>query len=273
MDASIATQALDHVPMAVWLSDKNGTISWVNLAGCQLLGVSVESLSGTTEDELLKNNFEQAGEGSQLYRLKAAVEGETRWYIRLTQSMDGGTQITYWSDATEIMRLRNENGQLQRQVESLQTTDALTGLMNERAIKVALEPQVSRSRRYENPLSVVLMSLDAINDKPSEESDAHDQALVSLAYFLRDQLRWVDLIGRINDHEFMLVLPETQEEDTEKLVQKLRDRMDGIVLASDPSVKLNMKTSFGISSWRKGDDVSLLLKRAFSALEDAREAA
>lgn len=269
MDASIAIQALNHVPMGVWIVDNQGKLCWVNDALCSQLAVSRETLEGSAEAEVMADHFKVSVENPQLFRQISAERGTVRWYIRISQALDDGVVANYWADASEIMRLRNENDQLNYQVESLKTTDNLTGLLNRRAIFTALEPQVSRSRRYDNPLSVMVMELRAINATAEDQESLHDQALVSLSYFLRDQLRWVDLIGRIDEDQFLMILPETTATDAQILAKKLKERMASLMLAADPSVKLDLDVAFGISAWQKGDDTTLLMKRVNAALQQA----
>jgi diguanylate cyclase (GGDEF)-like protein len=271
MEASLATQALKHVPMGVWVVNASSQLTWVNETLCEQLAVSAEELLGMSETEVMEKHFKVSVENSQLFRQIGVEAGVVRWYIRISQPLDDGCTANYFADASEIMRLRNENDQLNFQLENHRTTDNLTGLFNRRAIFTALEPQVSRSRRYENPLTVMTMSLESIAAESDDVDDLRDQALVTLAYFLRDQLRWVDLIGRVEDQEFLLILPETTAEDAETLALKLTERLADLVLASDPSVKLQPDVVFGISSWQKGDDTSLLMNRVRQALVKARE--
>ena len=271
MEASIAIQALNHVPMGVWVTDSKGKLNWVNDALCAQLDVTRDSLLGSAESELLAGHFKASIENAQLYRQTSVEKGVVRWYIRIAQALEGGNVANYWADASEIIRLRNENDQLSYQVDSLKTTDNLTGLLNRRAIFTSLEPQVSRSRRYENPLSVMVMELRGIHAGVKDPEALRDQALVSLSYFLRDQLRWVDLIGRVEEKQFLMILPETTAEDAQILAKKLKERMAGLILAADPTVKLNLDVAFGISAWQKGDDTALLMRRVNSALEKSRQ--
>ncbi|MDH5300629.1 MAG: sensor domain-containing diguanylate cyclase [Gammaproteobacteria bacterium] len=270
MDASIAKEALNHVPMGIWITDANGKLNWANDAMCKQLGVKLQQLAGKTEDAMMAAHFKPSVENAQLFRQTSVEKGVVRWFIRISQALEGGQQASYWADASEIMRLRNENDQLNYQVDNLKTTDNLTGLLNRRAIFTSLEPQVSRSRRYDNPLAVMVMELRGINANVPEPEALTDQALVSLSYFLRDQLRWVDLIGRIDDKQFLMILPETSTVDAQILAKKLKERMTGLILAADPKVKLELDVAFGISGWQKGDDTALLMRRVHSALENAR---
>ena len=72
----------------------------------------------------------------------------------LCKEFEGSTQIfKFFEEVTEQVKLKQENSALQQQVEELTITDELTGLANPRALNRALSSQVTRSRRYNNPLS------------------------------------------------------------------------------------------------------------------------
>ncbi len=141
-------------------------------------------------------------------------------------------------------------------------TDAVTGLLNQRGLLLALEPQVARSRRYNNPMSVIMMD---VNADGTTESYRH----LAVARMLKDQLRWADLIGCSPHDEFILILPETSPEAAASLAKKLT-RLVGELTAelggSSPVV------SYGITGWRRSDSASSLIARAAAALSQARSA-
>jgi len=132
-------------------------------------------------------------------------------------------------------------------------TDASTGLLNQRGIMLALEPQVARSRRYNRPVSIVMLDVS-----PADVDGGNCQ---QVAHLLKDQLRWADLVGCNDQHQFLLVLPETNASATAQLVKKLQ------ALTTEPTLT---KAHFGVATWQQNDNAASLLARAASSLAQAR---
>ena len=80
-------------------------------------------------------------------------------------------------------------------------------------------------------------------------------------------MRWVDLVGRTGDSEFTLVLPETNAEDAKKLAAKIENRIQNLSLPDRPEVAISVNATFGLASWQKGDDTSMLLKKARAGMK------
>ncbi len=270
LDAAAAVAALDAAPIGIWLVGGDGVVHWVNQALAGFLEVPEDDLTGRVEQELLTRHFMSSGDNHSLLQLLAGPTDPDRWFLNVAQPLDGEQKARYFVEVTEMLNLRAECDRLSLQLENAATSDAMTGLLNQRALIKALEPQVSRSRRYNNPLSVVAMALRGYRAEGVENRPDESQVVTAIAYFLRDQLRWVDSIGRTGDKEFMLILPETSLADAEKLIGKLRARLDAIPFPDDPQLKLSVEMSFGAASWQKGDDVSLLLARVKEALNAAQ---
>jgi PleD family two-component response regulator len=79
---------------------------------------------------------------------------------------------------------------------------------------------------------------------------------------LNDQMRWADIIGRLSDSDFLLVLPETHAEAASDIAEKIRERFE-ILDVPEVEVDANdIQVNFGVAEWQKGDDVGLLMMRA-----------
>jgi diguanylate cyclase (GGDEF)-like protein len=172
------------------------------------------------------------------------------------------------SESSELELLREENRRLRQQVEELSITDKLTGMSNRRAVQRALETQVTRSRRYHNPLSIVVVEV-AI-DGPNAEPE--DEVILAVSRFLGERLRWVDMIARWEEHQFILVLPETSIDDGHRLLNKIRQGFGESALSTQSSDS-HIMLYVGLAEWQKGDDVRLLLQRAMEALAGEKSAA
>lgn len=105
----------------------------------------------------------------------------------------------------------------------LTTMDGLTQIYNRRYFDEALERELSRSRRYERSLSLVLFDVDhfkQVNDRYGHL--AGDYVLKQLASLLQTQLRREDVFARYGGEEFGLLLPEIESEGAVKVAEKVR---------------------------------------------------
>ncbi len=105
-------------------------------------------------------------------------------------------------------RLQEQKATIEHQA----TTDGLTGLANHRHFWERLRDEVTRARRYEHPLSLLMLDLDdfkSVNDRFGHP--AGDQVLHAVGTVLREQVRQgVDIPARYGGEEFAVVLPCTE---------------------------------------------------------------
>src|SRR5258705_9519622 len=90
--------------------------------------------------------------------------------------------------------------------------DEVTGLYNRRFFSIRLEEEVSRYRRFNHPVSVVLLDLDgfkAVNDDLGH--GAGDETLRAMAEILLKQSRGINVICRYGGDEFAVLLVETSK--------------------------------------------------------------
>jgi diguanylate cyclase (GGDEF)-like protein len=108
-------------------------------------------------------------------------------------------------------------------LEELSLTDSMTRVANRRAFDERLEDAFEHARRYERPLSLVLIDVDyfkSIND--THGHDAGDRVLRIVADVLADSSRHSDFVARIGGEEFAVLLPETALFEAMQFGEKLR---------------------------------------------------
>ena len=263
LNSDLANHVADMSPMGIVVMDENNVITWVNRSMCEFVSVPPEALLGQNYSELTTKYLDGFAEHPDLWKVSNIVSRQNRWLVSIDcpemRTFEGN--IRYFSDVTELMKLKTEAKNLKDQLENNSTTDSLTSLLNKKALMQALEPQVSRSRRYGNPLSVIIIQIEGFETQDSKVSPVNDQALTAVSFYLRDQMRWVDLVGRTQDNEFTLILPETTEEDALKLANKINTRIQHMSLPDAPDVTVSVKAQFGFCAWEKGDDSSTLLRK------------
>ena len=253
---------LQDLPIGLLLFDVDGRISWLNDAASDLLDTPAAELVGKPIAQLDEATQQLLATDPSLY----PVPGGRRWLSRDILRGEDGQRLLTIVDVSAQEELAEENARLRQKVEDLKLTDELTGLPNKRAISQSLDLHISRSRRYQNPLSVVLAHLD-LHPAGGVQPLSTEPTILAVSHFLRDRLRWVDQIARWEDNIFLLVLPETTEADARGLLQKIESEQAGLALPESPG-HMRPKLTFGLACWQKGRDMRTLLR---DALDDLRE--
>jgi GGDEF domain-containing protein len=255
-----AVALLEGCPHALLLIDRDGRLRGYNHAFINLLGGDEEMLRG---DANASTNILLAPLLATSGRLRwVTPDGEERQLLVHTVETPGpNTTVAHmYEDITDRVSLESELERLVSRVESLSLRDStLTSLYNRRGTLLTLEHQVARSRRYESPLSLMMMGVEA---------DCERSALVQrIAQLLKDQLRWADIVGCTQEHDFIMVLQETNIAAALKLAGLLSDR-----ISQTAGIAPDCRASWwiGISQCRKNDTAETLLGRAEEALETAR---
>lgn len=132
--------------------------------------------------------------------------------------------------AGELQRLQKELGAKNRtlsetnaRLQALATTDPLTGLANHRALVAALEHELARAYRYRHECSILFLDIDhfkALND--SYGHAVGDSVLRDFAKLLEQQIREIDVPGRWGGEEFLVILPETGEQEARLISERAR---------------------------------------------------
>lgn len=114
-------------------------------------------------------------------------------------------------------------GNIQRLLERLATSDALTGALNRHGFMPRLGEELARAVRRERPVAIVACDLDhfkRVNDVHGH--DVGDAVLRGFVNRARGLMRSTDLLGRLGGEEFVLVLPETHLADAVQILQRMR---------------------------------------------------
>jgi diguanylate cyclase (GGDEF)-like protein/PAS domain S-box-containing protein len=206
-------------------------------------------------------------------RKALVVEGPEKWLEVFTYPIkDQGGQVSHviehLRDITERKLVEHEKAALIEELEHLSRTDALTGLLNRRALIERLSQELSRASRFGSMLSVVLCDVDsfkAINDAYGH--DAGDRVLCTVADTLSGLLRQADVAGRYGGDEFMVILPETDLRGALNFAEKVRKAMERAHTRLDDGVAVEASLSIGVSACGPGArSVAGLIKPADDAL-------
>jgi len=178
-----------------------------------------------------------------------------------------------------VVRVRNmlKIRELRDKLKTLSTTDELTGLHNRKYLLERMEQEISRSKRYGTPLSVLLFDLDffkVVNDIYGYEWG--DVLLRSIADKLKQLIRKEDILTRYGDEEFIVALPNTSEDNAFLFAERFRkdiEKMEFIPAGEEERHPITI--SGGISTFPciadTEEDANTIIRYAEHALYNAKK--
>ncbi|MBL1142606.1 MAG: diguanylate cyclase [Proteobacteria bacterium] len=248
---------LHLMPVGIFLVNSDNRIIWVNKTLCEQVGLEARQLIGHMRSELPGTNIFPISERIARQHINSPSNETLFNFNYLSKTLE-----TEFDDIAEIGCLVKFKDLSDNQIQfGFEQVEEQTGLYTRHGILKKLSLHVSRSRRYFNPLSVIMLRV-APDSEVNNESINH-----AIAMILRDKLRWVDDVGHWNMSDFLLILPETGEEAANKLARKIKFQLNRFKL---PENHKKIPTSIAVSSWRKGEDESNLLKRVSEQLNENR---
>lgn len=158
-----------------------------------------------------------------------------------------------------------------RTLSAVMTHDGLTGLLNHKSIKAAVDKEFLRGLRASNPVVIALIDIDhfkSVNDTHGHPTG--DRVLRGLAHLMRQRLRSTDYIGRYGGEEFLLVLPDTTLEAAERVLNQLREAFSSLLYQGDQG-DFAVTFSAGIAQTCHYPDSGSAINAADAALYAAKE--
>lgn len=152
---------------------------------------------------------------------------------------------------------------LQRMIEtqaSLSRHDPLTGAANWRHMEEIAAREIDRARRSQKPLTFCYLDLD--NFKTVNDSQGHevgDEVLQRVVETIEGQIRATDLLARLGGDEFALLLPETDFEPSNAILERIQTEVIREMEDNDWPVTLSMgATTF----WKLPSSVDSMVRRS-----------
>ena len=159
------------------------------------------------------------------------------------------------------------------QFQVMSITDPLTGLHNRRYLEARLTEELSRSKRYDYPLSFMMIDIDDFklyNDRNGHQ--AGDRALEITAQCLRAALRKVDVASRYGGEEFSILLPQTNLQEAGVIADRICRKIYSTPFTHGKSQPLGAVTvSIGLSTFSPAlDSAEAMVRAADRALYHAK---
>ena len=197
--------------------------------------------------------------------------------ITITVSLD--KEINKFGD--ELQKENNEIIALKKRVETLEAqlkevkkeakTDALTNMLNKRALNEELAKQEQFYKRHNRPYSIIFFDIDHFkNVNDTYGHDAGDVILKSVGLLLNRYSRDIDIVGRFGGEEFVIIAPETSKEGAYKFAEKVRQIIKKTKFMYKKT-RINITISAGVAERSETNSMEETLKLADERLYKAKK--
>jgi diguanylate cyclase (GGDEF)-like protein/PAS domain S-box-containing protein len=279
----------DVLGEGIYLVDTAGRLIFANPEAERLLGYSFEEMAG---EMVLRTIHKQDADGT----LFSAEETQLVTAIRRGQAftnsdcvftcnsgrlmpvslacrpvitagqLDGA--VIAFHDISEQKKYQESLQTINTLLERQASTDALTGIYNRLKFTKLLAQEISRARRYQSPMSIIMFDIDKfkdINDTFGHQSG--DSVLIDMARVVTASIRGTDIFARWGGEEFMVIAPGCMIDQGAQFAEMLRQRVDKAIFTIPRAVT----ASFGVAAFRPDDTEISLTNRADQALYKAKE--
>lgn len=161
-----------------------------------------------------------------------------------------------------------ESVYLEQNLKLMTRQDGLTGLYNRRYLDLRLEEELKRYQRSRRTFSLMMLDIDnfkLVNDKYGHPFG--DLVLKDLGAVCSGIIRGSDIAARFGGEEFAVVLLDTPSDGAEIFAERIRRKIEKMVVTNDEGVSLSVTISIGAATVSEDlDSVALLLESADKAL-------
>ncbi len=138
--------------------------------------------------------------------------------------------------------------QYHEEIYRMTIVDGLTNAFNKRYLTEVLERELARARRYDRPLSLLILDIDhfkQINDRYGHL--AGDHVLKELGHLVAGRIRSEETFARYGGEEFVLILPETPRQGALELAEQIRQKVEKQVFEFE-SERIPVQVSIGVAA-------------------------
>jgi diguanylate cyclase (GGDEF)-like protein len=147
-------------------------------------------------------------------------------------------------------RLAKELKKANDQLRAAALRDGLTSLYNHAYFQDILPTEISRARRYNRMLSLIILDIDhfkTVND--TYGYIIGDRVLQKIARQARKSIRRADIASRCGGEKFAFILPETNLKDAVCMAERLRNDIEELRLSSDRGIDFGVTVSAGVATF------------------------
>ena len=271
----IANIVFENSRNAILVTDENGIIISLNR--------TCTKISGYSKNELLNNRVNSLLNLSQYRQLFVEMElslrAQGQWQGKANFHRKSGELGYFWLQVYEItypdsgLKKRvysitdlTKNKYDEEKIHYLSKHDTLTGLNNRIALFNHLEAAIARANYKQASMGVLFIEIKGVKDNELYGHAQSDLVIKHVAKMLKQSVCNKDIIARIADDQFVLVVEELEDEQVVALVaQKIAQQFSAPI--NIEALKVNLSISIGISICPDdGVDLETILSHAEAAM-------
>ena len=243
-----------HLYDGILIVDRDGVVKFANPAAAKIFGQPLEALLnhnlGTpilTSDKAELDFIHPNGKlgVAEITVGKTEWQGETVDIICLRDISDRQQAMQ------ELEVALAKQKELSEELKKMATTDPLTNIYNRRQIMKVAAREFARSIRYQHPFCILIMDIDKfkrINDTYGHQIG--DRVILEIVKTVSKNIRNVDIFGRLGGDEFMVILPETNQEQVKEVVEKIYFGIRNIEIIFEAEI-IKVSISIGVATYSK----------------------
>ena len=159
------------------------------------------------------------------------------------------------------------NKKIRNKLEILSTIDPLTKIKNRNMYNELLAFELELNKRYEVKTAFIILDIDLFKDiNDTYGHDVGDLVLKQLVILVEETIRKIDTLFRIGGEEFVIFAKEIDENNLEKLANKIRLKVKNF----EPTMCHKFTISLGATMFRLDDTKDSIFKRADEALYESK---
>lgn len=169
-------------------------------------------------------------------------------------------------------RMRVERKINLKELERLAITDDLTKLFNSRHFYQRLKDEINRSRRYQTPLTLLMLDIDYFKDYNDNYGHLEgNKVLRQIGKTIPTCLRSMDTAYRYGGEEFTVLLPQTIDTEAATVAKRIKESIAKLKFDPRRNETVGITISIGVTEYRHGNTSEQLVKRADQAMYKSKE--
>ncbi|MFU8788766.1 MAG: diguanylate cyclase [Methylobacter sp.] len=280
---SLLVAALEAAANGIVITDTNAVVIWANSAFERLTGYSQKEAVGYKPNQLTSSGLQDKAFYQDMW---TAIMAGQHWRgelinkhknghlyheeLSIAPVKNGAGEITHFIGIKEDI---SERKALEAQLQTLASTDPLTGLFNRRVFLERLEQERAKVARLPN-YSAVLLMLDLDFFKRVNDTYGHaagDDVLKMFADIVRSSSRSIDLPARLGGEEFAILLSGADQHDALVMAERLRAQVEAVAIDHEAGI-VQVTVSIGGACVAADDgNGEAVLHRADAALYEAKD--
>ena len=269
---------VESAPNMIWRAGTDALCNYFNTTWLTFTGRNLEEEIGNgwatgvhpdDFDRCLKiylDNFAAHTDFEMEYRLKRH-DGVYRWILDQGAAvfLENNEFTGYIGSCIDIND--RVEGQLMKE---LAQKDGLTGVFNRQYFERLGTTEFLRAKRFNTFLTLVMIDIDDFkNINDTYGHIAGDFVLKEVALFLSKQIRDFDVLARFGGDEFVILMPNTQQDDAQYLVDRLDRTLRDMKILFEKEI-ISLSASFGITQLNEEEKFEKVLVAADKRLYEKK---